>query len=128
MDVWGDFTDDGGFTISVSCKILVVRAGCVTAAACDRTPVEVVKGDGERVSAAAEALIPGTVLRKGRKKTELLPDDRIGLETTTAAGSAVEKVLGGDDSIRTTVAVAEPGGVINGFLCNQAPIPITPEV
>ena len=106
----------------------MVRAGCVTAAACDRTPVEVVKGDGDGVSTAAETLIPGTVLRKGRKKAELLPDDRIGLETTTAAGSAVEKVFGGDDSIRTTVAVAEPGGVINGFLCNQASIPIAPEV
>ena len=106
----------------------MVRAGCVTAAACDRTPVEVVKGDGERVSAAAEAVIITPFVGKGRKKAELLPYDRIGFETATAAGSAVEKVFGGDDSIRTTVAVAEPGRVINGFLCNQASVTVSPEV
>ena len=106
----------------------MVRAGCVTAAACDRAPVEVVKGDGDGVSTAAEAVIITPFVGKGRKKTELLPYDRIGFETATAAGSAVEKVLGGDCEFRTTVAVAEPGGVINGFLCNQASIPIAPEV
>ena len=128
MDIRRYFAEDRDFTESPSCQILVVRAGCVTAAACDRAPVEVVKGDGERVSAAAEAVIITPFVGKGRKKAELLPDDRIGLETTTAAGRTVEKVLGGDDSIRTTVAVAEPGGIISGFLCNQASVTVSPEV